>query len=243
MVKIDLNCDLGEGGSFDAQLMPHLSSCNIACGGHAGNRQTMAKTVELALKEHVKIGAHPSYPDPENFGRKSMDLTGSALKETLKKQVASLVEIVDRNGGKLHHIKPHGALYNDLVHDAEKASVLVELMEEIVPKAILFVPPKSRIGELAQGRLKTWTEAFADRAYNPDFSLVSRQKEGAVLTRKEAILERVYQVASQKKLKAVDGSWLEADFDTLCLHSDTENAVDILLYLVEELPKMGIQIR
>src|SRR5699024_5683845 len=121
MKTLNLNCDLGEGGDFDARLMPHISACNIACGGHSGTAKTVAETVKLAIEHKVKIGAHPSYPDRENFGRQPMVLPAKELKREVKRQILIVVEALKEYGQKLHHVKPHGALYNALVTDEEKA--------------------------------------------------------------------------------------------------------------------------
>lgn len=242
MKTIDLNCDLGEGGGFDDKLMPLISSCNIACGGHYGTAETVAETVELALQSKVKIGAHPSYPDKENFGRQSMDISAQNLRKELKNQIMTVKDIVEAKGGKLHHVKPHGALYHDSGNDDEKASVIIDTILDIDPALILFVPPKSLVEKLAKGKLTTWKEGFADRRYNRDFSLVSRQKNNAVLTKKKAVFKQVYYSVSEGEITASNGEILAADFDTICIHSDTQNSVDILQYLVAELKKNNIEI-
>lgn len=242
MKTIDINCDLGEGGDFDARLMPHISTCNIACGGHSGTVKTVAETVRLAIKYKVKIGAHPSYPDRENFGRRSMRLSAKELKNEVQRQVLIVREALKEYGEKLHHVKPHGALYNDIVTDEEKAKTVLEAVLEIDESLMLFVPPKSKIQDLANGKITTWVEGFADRNYNPDYSLVSRQKSKAVLTDRTQILQRIFTLVFDGEIRAIDGRYLPADFDTVCLHSDTENAVEIMQFLAKELPLENITI-
>jgi len=242
MTQIDINCDLAEGGKFDAQLMPLISSCNIACGGHYGNQATINTAVQLAVQYKVNIGAHPSYPDPVNFGRKSIDMPIEELKITLKNQILKVKNAAENLGEKLHHIKPHGALYNDVVRDEKKANLLVGLVEEIDTELILFVPPKSVIKKVAQSRLKIWIEGFADRNYEADFSLVSRSKNNAVLHQKEAVFQHVFSMVSKGKIFLNKDTFLQANFDTICVHSDTENSVEILSYLNEKLTTKYIKI-
>lgn len=240
--SIDLNCDLGEGGGFDHELMKYISTCNIACGGHYGDQESIKKTVDLAVSNQVKIGAHPSYPDRDNFGRSSMNISKEKLKSELKKQIVAVKDEVERQGGKLHHIKPHGALYNDLIKDKDKAQTVIDVVKEIDNSLVLFVPPKSVVKTLGNNALKIWTEGFADRNYHSDFSLVSRQKDNAVLIEKKRVFDRVFSIAAEGKIKAINGDYLEANFNTICLHSDTKNSIDILEYLVWELPKQNIEI-
>lgn len=242
MLAIDLNCDLGEGGDFDKQLMPLISSCNIACGGHFGDQETVQKAVLNAFDEKVLIGAHPAYPDPDHFGRLSISISLEKLRDSVKQQIYLVKEEAEKIGGKLHHVKPHGALYNELKNDCEKAALVLETILEIDSDLILFVPPKSAIKKMAKGKLKTWTEGFADRNYEADFSLVSRKKEHAVFHQKEAIFKRVFQMISDDKIEALNGSYLQQKMDTICVHSDTENSVEILQFLNQELEKKDIQI-
>ncbi len=243
MKTIDFNCDLAEGGAFDADLMPLISSCNIACGGHYGNEESITTAVKLALVNQVNIGAHPSYPDQENFGRKAMDVSLAELKSTLKNQILAVKTITERLGGKLHHVKPHGALYNEIAKDEEKAKLVIEVVKEIDENLILFTPPNSVIERLAKSKLTTWKEGFADRNYEADFSLISRLKSNAVLHEKEAVFKHVFLMISEEKIQVKNGTFLEANFDTICLHSDTQNSVEILSYLRKKLEAENIKIR
>jgi 5-oxoprolinase (ATP-hydrolysing) subunit A len=228
---IHINCDLGEGGSVDAKLMPLISACNIACGGHAGTLQTMRETVDLAMEQQVEMGAHPSYPDKENFGRKSMDLPADELEENLIAQILGLKQIVEAAGGKLSHVKPHGALYNDAAKDKNIAQIIVNAMlnfEEILP---LYAPQNSIIFDLAKGKIPVITEAFGDRNYETNYLLVSRQKKRALITEKEEVFKHLFSMFRERKITTVSGEKIECNARTFCLHSDTPNAVKILKYL------------
>ncbi|HET8810039.1 MAG TPA: 5-oxoprolinase subunit PxpA [Flavobacteriaceae bacterium] len=240
--SIDLNCDLGEGGKHDAEIMPLISSCNIACGGHFGNEASIAICIELAMKNKVNIGAHSSYPDRKNFGRLPVEISLAELKKEITEQIERVLKIAKLKKGRLHHVKPHGKFYNDLMTDVEKAEILIDVILKIDPKLVLFVPPKSVVKKLAEGKLKTMTEGFADRKYEANFRLVSRQKKGAVLTQKEVIFEQVFSMVSKGKITLENGSVLNENFDTICVHSDTPNCVEILNYLNQKLPKKNIQI-
>jgi len=183
---IDLNCDVGEGVRNEHLIMPYISSCNISCGAHAGNKKNIEEVVRLAKKYKVKIGAHPSYPDLENFGRKSMNLSHQELKNTIQSQLQFLLQILEENQLQLHHIKPHGALYNDVAKDRQKAIDFLDAIIVYRNKIALYVPYNSVIAEEAKKRNFTLIlEAFADRNYNDDLSLVSRKYNAAVLTNSE----------------------------------------------------------
>ena len=180
---IDINCDVGEGLNNEHLLMPYISSCNIACGGHAGDKKTMAHVVSLASKYNVKIGAHPSYPDKENFGRKSIQISNEDLKESILNQVNSLEEVMNRFNVKLHHIKPHGALYNDLANDQFLALRFLKIIDKYKVTCFLYAPYGSAIAkEAKKNSFNIIYEVFADRNYNEDLSLVSRQHTSAILT-------------------------------------------------------------
>ncbi len=240
--KIHLNCDLGEGGKYDAQLMPLISACNIACGGHAGNIDTMHRTVQLAMEHNVEIGAHPSYPDKASFGRKSVDMSAEDLKLSIESQVLSLKQIVEAEGGKLTHIKPHGALYNDAAKDENIAKIVIDALDLLEENYRLFVPLKSKISNLAMGKYEVFFEAFADRNYEADYSLVSRSKPRAVIDQKELVFEHVFSMFREKKITALSGEKLACKADTFCVHSDTNSAVEILQFLHKKFAEEGVSI-
>lgn len=243
MKEIHINCDLGEGGDFDAHLMPLISACNIACGGHAGTLETMQHTVALAMEHDVEIGAHPSYPDKDNFGRKSLDISAEDLQLSLISQILSLKQIAEAEGAKLSHIKPHGALYNDAAKDKKIAQIVIDSVlefDEILP---LFVPQNSVISEMAEGKIPLIFEAFADRNYNQNYSLVSRSKPRALITEKEAVFEHLFRMFSEGKIRCENGIEISCKANTYCLHSDTPNSVEILKYLHEKLAGKNIKIK
>ncbi|MFD1063698.1 5-oxoprolinase subunit PxpA [Winogradskyella litorisediminis] len=243
-IKIDINADVGEGMGNEALLIPYLSSCNIACGGHAGNMETMRRVVKLAKNHRVKIGAHPSFPDKENFGRVFMEISNDDLYQSLKSQIKNLLKIVEDEGLELHHIKPHGALYNLAAKDKNTADIIVNVISDFSKKIKLYAPPNSIISKVAKAQnIEVVFEGFADRNYNEDLSLVSRQKNDALITKKEAFLEHVLKMVLERKVKCVNGVEVELNIDTICIHGDTENAHEILLYLHENLMANNIQIK
>lgn len=242
MKTIHVNCDLGEGGEYDQELMPFISACNVACGGHAGTLDSMQHTVDLAMKHGVEIGAHPSYPDKENFGRLSVEMSKEELKRSLVAQIMSLKQITEAEGAVLTHVKPHGALYNDAQKNAEIAQVVIDSILEFGEDLLLYAPYDSEISRLAEGRLQVKFEAFADRNYQPDGSLVSRQNSGAVLDQKEDVLEHLLSMVEEEKITCQKGEKIDCFATTFCIHSDTKNSVEILKYLHSQLASKNIKI-
>lgn len=232
---IDINCDVGEGLNNEHLLMPYIASCNIACGGHAGDVATMINVVELAKKYHVKIGAHPSYPDKENFGRKSIQLSEEELKNTIAHQIKTLGKIVSDFGLQIHHIKPHGALYNDIAKDKSLAKIFLDAIQEYRSKYALYVPYGSAIEKEALRKgFNIIYEAFADRNYNDDLSLVSRKESNAILTNVDQIVEHISQIKEKGKVRTISGQLLELKASTFCVHSDTNNSVAIVKEIHEK---------
>lgn len=239
MEKIHINCDLGEGGKYDQELMPLISACNIACGGHAGTLETMQQSVDLAREHEVEIGAHPSYPDKENFGRTSVSMSPVELKRSLVAQILSLKQIAEAEGSGLKHVKPHGALYHDVQRDPALAALLIEAVEEFDDSLALYVPENTLIADLAAERLEIVYESFADRRYQADGNLVPRSEPGALLTDPAETLQQVISIFFQK---ASTGKDAEKICRTFCVHSDTPNAVDILRYFHENSSRKNIQV-
>lgn len=242
MKKIHINCDLGEGGGHDKELMPLISACNIACGGHAGTLETMQHTVDLAMEHGVEIGVHPSYPDKENFGRASIPMEQKELKRSLVAQIMGLKQIAEAEGAVLSHVKPHGALYNDAHSNAEVAQTIIDAILEFGDDLVLYAPEGSVISRLAEGKLKVRYEAFADRNYNADGTLVSRKETGALITQKEQVLEHLFSMISSGKITPQKGQKFDTFATTFCLHGDTPNSVEILQHLHRELPSGNIEI-
>lgn len=242
-MQIDINADLGEGIGNETDLMPYLSSCNIACGGHAGDLDSMQGVVKIAKHYGVKIGAHPSFPDKANFGREVMDISGADLYTSLKKQIRTLLNVLRQENVRLNHIKPHGALYNLAAKDEKAAKVIIEVIKSIALPIKLYAPYNSIIAEIAKSEnIEVIYEAFADRNYNDDLSLVSRKSKNALLTKKEDVLNHVLNMIVNQNVKTINGVEVPLKVSTLCVHSDTKNASEILKYLNEELPKNVIKI-
>ena len=234
-LNLNINADVGEGIGNEYLLMPYLNSCNVACGGHAGSEEEMDRVVRLAKSNGVSIGAHPSYPDPENFGRVSMDISSADLFTSLVKQVRSLVKIVRSHSLNLHHIKPHGALYNDAVKDEGVAQVIIEVVKGFSAPISLYVPYGSLIADMAQSaNIKVCYEAFADRTYQNDLSLTSRTQKGSVITDPNLVWDQLCQMAINGKVITAEGEERPIEVDTFCIHGDTPNAVEILKFIREK---------
>lgn len=241
---IDVNADVGEGVGNELDLMPLLSSCNIACGGHAGDLASMTQVVRLAKAHKVKIGAHPSFPDKDNFGRIDMKMSAADLYSSIKHQIRDLQEVIHSEDAQLHHIKPHGALYNMAAKDEKTANVIIEVVKSISLPVKLYAPYKSIIADLAiKENIEVTFEAFADRNYNNDLSLVSRNIKNAVLTIKDDVLAHLKRMVLTQNVRTIDGEEVPIKASTYCIHGDTANAVEILEYLSLMLPKNKIFIQ
>ncbi|WP_243472246.1 5-oxoprolinase subunit PxpA [Winogradskyella sp. MH6] len=241
---VDINADVGEGLGNEALLMPYLSSCNIACGGHAGDAKTMTEVVRLAKNHEVKIGAHPSFPDPLNFGRAVMDISAADLYSSLKSQIRRLQQILHKENAQLHHIKPHGALYNLAAKDEKTAKIIIEVVKSIAMPIQLYVPYNSAISKLAeQEKVNMTFEAFADRNYEENLSLVSRKKEDAILHKNSKILNHILGMIHREKVTTINGVEVPIKASTFCVHGDTKNALEILEFLTKELPKYNVKIQ
>ncbi|SDS21947.1 5-oxoprolinase subunit PxpA [Christiangramia echinicola] len=240
---IHINCDLGEGGEFDEELMPLISACNIACGGHAGNLESMHRTVRLAMENNVEIGAHPSYPDRKNFGRNHLEMSAEDLKLSIEGQVLSLKQIAESEGGKMAHIKLHGALYNDAAKDEKIARLIVECLHDLEDDFKIFVPLNSKISEFAMGKFDMVFEAFADRNYNENFSLVSRSEEHALITEKEEVFKHVFSIYNDRKIITHSGVEIDGKADTFCVHSDTPSSLEIIQFLHKKFAEKGIGVK
>jgi len=233
-MKVDINSDLGEGSGADVTIMPFISSCNIACGGHAGNPISMQETIDLAIKNHVKIGAHPSYPDPANFGRKVIDMPLDELKESILSQIKELEKWTNQSGAKLHHIKPHGALYNEAAANKSIADLIVEIMKSYYPDLVLYVPDGSIIAEIAKREeISIWFEVFADRNYRDDLTLVSRKEPNAVLYDSSEVLEHLKRMIISGQVLTVSGKQLPIKADTVCVHGDNPSALKLVASIYE----------
>ncbi|WP_224491188.1 5-oxoprolinase subunit PxpA [Robertkochia flava] len=232
---VDINCDLGEGLNNEEVIMPLIDSCNIACGGHAGDLPTMLRVIALARQHKVAIGAHPSYPDREHFGRRSLDIDTTDLTAALQQQMEAFENVLTKANGALHHIKAHGALYNDLAVNPKLALSYLEALRSYKNKAVFYVPFDSEIGRLAKSLgYRVAVEAFGDRNYTDELRLVNRKESNALITDKEQVLEHIARIR-QGRVRTVGGKELPLKADTICVHSDTDNAVEILKYLKKHL--------
>lgn len=240
--QIDINADLGEGAGNDAQIMPLISSCNIACGGHFGTEETMRNTIKLALKYKVKIGAHPSFPDTDNFGRKIVTLTKTVLTETVFKQLTTFLKYCELENATLSHVKLHGALYNYAAKDAATSDAVIEAILKTRKRPILYVPPGSVLEEKAKNLLPIKREAFIDRKYNDDLSLVSRSSENAIIKEELQAFRQLVNMVLEKTVKTVSGASKTIEAKTFCIHSDTKNAASILRFIRKELVQHSIEV-
>ena len=244
MTSIDLNADLGEGDAHDLELLEVVSSCNVACGGHAGDAASMTATVRAAITNGVAIGAHPSYPDREGFGRRSRFAAGDELRDSLRQQVESLLAIVNAAGGALTHIKPHGALYNDAAKDRSLADTITAVVAETEGAPALVGPPNSELQAAAGAAGVTYlAEAFTDRAYQPDGSLVPRAEPGAVYSELNTITTQAVQLATNGSVVSQSGEEIIIPADTLCIHGDTEGAAEAARAVRDVLEANGVAIR
>lgn len=226
MITCDLNCDMGEGAGNDAALMPFISSANIACGFHAGDPATMRRTVALAKTHGVAIGAHPSFPDRENFGRAEMQCSAQQVYEWTKEQIALLNEVAVQEGVSLHHVKPHGALYNMAARDASLAAAIARAISDTDRGLILYGLSGSQlISEGKAAGLKTASEVFADRTYQNDGSLTPRKLPNALIATVEAAIGQALQMVLHKEVVPVNGKAISLAAETICIHGDGMHAV------------------
>ena len=241
---IDINCDVGEGIGNEVELLPLISSCNIACGGHAGDLQTMTEVVRLATEYKVRVGAHPSYPDKENFGRVSMDVSSDVLIASIQSQLESFTSILKKENIVLHHIKPHGALYNDIAKDENLATIFLSAISDFKDEMFLYVPYQSKIEtEALKQKFKIKYEAFGDRNYNADLSLVSRKLPNAIIENPQQVLSHLSSIVNEGRVVVQSGDHVKLVADTFCIHGDTPTAFEILTYLTKELPNHNITIK
>ena len=244
--KIDFNCDMGESFGmykmgFDEEVIKHITSANIACGFHAGDPMWMRHTVDLAQRHGVAIGAHPSFPDLNGFGRRNMVVSADEAKNDVTYQVGALQAFTADK--KLQHVKPHGAMYNMAVNDASLAQAICESILEIDPDMILVALAGSRWLDIAEDMgLKVAREIFADRALNADGTLVSRSLPGSVIHDTAEVVERSLRMVTEGKATAITGEQIDVQADSLCLHGDTPGAVEMAAALKRELEAADVEI-
>jgi UPF0271 protein len=244
VVRLDFNCDLGEGCGNDAAIVPLVSSASIACGGHAGDAGSMRETVALCQRHGVAIGAHPSYEDRAHFGRRELALSMDEIHASVIRQVRALQAICNESGATLHHVKPHGALYNVAARDRAVADAIASAVRDVDPALILFGLSGSHLTESgrAQG-LRVAHEVFAERAYDADGRLAPRGTPRAVIEDLDASLAQVRRLLREGDVIARDGQRVALRADTLCLHGDRVDAVAFATALRAALGDEGVDIR
>ena len=223
--KKDVNADLGEGFPNDAALMPYLSSCNIACGGHTGNKDSITKAVKRAKRYGVKIGAHPSYPDKENFGRQSIRISKEDFQASIREQLQLFQSVLESEKMEWHHVKPHGALYNDMAQDSVLSNHFLDVLKEFpTVKKVYCMAGQPIVKEIQEAGFMPIEEGFADRAYEENGTLVNRQKKEAVLEDPVAVKQQLVSFQNGT-VKTINGTIIPLSIHTLCIHGDGANAV------------------
>lgn len=239
MMVIDLNADLGEGGGHDEELMDWISSCNIACGGHAGDHESMLAAVFAAKERGVMIGAHPSYNDREFFGRRHLKIPLPEVVGQIRDQVQCLLEIA----GELHHIKLHGALYHFANRDPELAGAVLELVRELMPKPLIYAPPRGCLADAAKYlEISIFAEGFMDRCYLESGELCPRNEMNAVIVDPAEAAEQALRMVAEHRVIATNGKVIPMKIRTLCVHGDNPGAIELLRSVRDTFEKHGIQI-
>ena len=242
--SVDLNCDMGEGMANDALIIPFTSSANIACGFHAGDEHIMQQTIELALQNNVAIGAHPSFPDKKNFGRTNMNFNAVEICDMVKQQVELLANIAVKNNCSLHHVKPHGALYNMASRDETIATAICKAIKETHPTLVLYAQSGNKLISIAETlQIKTCSEVFADRTYQPDGSLTPRTAPNALLQNEKNVAAQVLQMVKENSVTTISGEKIPVKAGTICIHSDGDHAVEFAKLIYELLHSNNISIR
>ncbi|HKK79729.1 MAG TPA: 5-oxoprolinase subunit PxpA [Phaeodactylibacter sp.] len=247
LLRIDINCDLGESTHQcplpdQAALFPYLSSCNIACGFHGGDPLFIEQAIRQAIAHGLRIGAHPSYPDRLNFGRKPMPLPPERLQAEVRYQVAALKGMVESLGGRLSYVKPHGALYNQMAFDEPTARPVLAAVKEIDTDLALMGLAGSPLQKwAASAGLRFIAEAFADRRYTKHGRLASRAREGAVLLSPEVVVEQAHRIITGQPVATLDGASITIQADSLCLHGDHPQAIAIAQAINTHFRRHGIQ--
>ena len=248
-MEININCDLGESSKLhstknDPLLLEIVNSANIACGDHAGDKQTMEKTIKISQKNNVSIGAHPSFNDPENFGRKRLNLPSSEITKLIIDQINILSDIANKTGIQVTHVKPHGALNNMACENYDLAKVISESIMQVNKEFIFLVPTGSQMEKAGKKLgMKIAAEIFADRNYEDDGNLISRSKKNAMITDPEIAKKHVIKMVENQALNCYSGKQIPCEIDSVCVHGDGKNAVDTAKQIREGLIKSGVTLR
>jgi len=245
-MEININCDLGESSKLhstenDPLLLEIVNSANIACGYHAGDKRTMEKTIEISKKNNVSVGAHPSFNDPENFGRKRLNLPPNEIKKLVIDQINILSKIANNNGIEVTHVKPHGALNNMACENYDLAKLISESIIEVNKELIFLVPTGSQMEKAGKKLgMKIAAEIFADRNYEDDGNLVSRSKKNAMITDPEMAKKHVIKMVENQAINCYSGKQIPCEIDSICVHGDGESAVNTAKKIKEGLIQSGV---
>ncbi len=248
-MEININCDLGESSKLhstenDPLLLEIVNSANIACGYHAGDKPTMEKTIEISKKNNVSIGAHPSFNDPENFGRKRLDLPPNEIKKLVIDQINILSDVANNKGIKVTHVKPHGALNNMACENYDLAKVISESIIQVNKELIFLVPTGSQMEKAGKKLgMKVAVEIFADRNYEDDGNLVSRSKSNAMITDPEIAKKHVVKMVQNQAINCYSGKQISCVIDAICVHGDGISAVNTAKQIKEELIKSDVTLK
>ena len=241
---IDLNADVGEGLPTDAALMPFISSANIACGFHAGDKDIMRRTVELCLKHGVAVGAHPSFNDREHFGRREMTLPLIEIASLMREQLEMMLEVCREMGAHLHHVKPHGALYNMSAHHREVAQCIAEEVYRFNSSLFLYgLSGSHSIAEGVMAGLQTVAEVFADRTYQEDGSLTPRSQANALIQNAQEAIDQAMMLVTDQQVRTLHATTIEMMAESVCLHGDGPHAIDFARLIHETFLSRGITIQ
>ncbi|MBX0359261.1 LamB/YcsF family protein [Halobacillus sp. Nhm2S1] len=246
---VDLNCDMGESfGRYtigrDEEIMKYVTSANIACGYHAGDPSIMKKTVQMALEHNVGIGAHPGLPDLAGFGRRPMDISEEEAYDMVVYQIGALKGFVDTEGGRLQHVKPHGALFNMAAKDQSLAQAIAKAIYDVDSELVLFGLAGSELVKAGREQgLKTASEVFSDRTYQQDGSLTSRREPNALITDHEQAVEQVIRMIKENKVRTVQDTDIDIDVHTICIHGDGASAIDFANYITKALRESEITLQ
>ena len=249
MLSVDLNCDMGESfGAWqmgqDAELMDYVSSVNVACGFHAGDASVIRKTVETAIKKNVAIGAHPSFPDLQGFGRREMKMSAREIFDIVLYQISAVKGICEAFGATLHHVKPHGALYNQAAKDEKLAAAIAAAVKAIDENLILYgLSGSFLISEAGRINLKTASEVFADRTYQADGTLTPRTEPNALIHDTERAVAQVLEMIREQSVTAVTNEKVSLKSETVCIHGDGANALEFAAAIHKKLTENGISIQ
>lgn len=242
-MKIDINCDMGEGMLNDADIMPYISSANIACGYHAGDENTMRNTIDLCLKHNVTIGAHPGFDDKADFGRKPILLSADELYQLMWKQLEIIQAICNEKQAALHHVKLHGALYNMAAKDKSISNITAQAVKDFNPELIFYgLSGSVMIAEAQALGLRTANEVFADRTYQPDGTLTPRTQPHALIEHSAEVIRQVEQIVKEKRVTTLNGEIIFIEADTICIHGDGDHALVFAEHIHKSLQSMGYRI-